>query len=90
LSLFGLVPAALLGIDAAALLAAGRAMADRCRADHRDNPGLALGAFMAEAAAAGRDKLTILLPPDLAALGVAYRQLIAESTGKDGRGVLPS
>ncbi len=89
LSLFGLVPATLLGRDAGALLAAGRAMADQCRTDQTDNPGLALGAFMAEAAAAGRDKLTILLPPDLAPLGQWIEQLIAESTGKEGRGVLP-
>jgi glucose-6-phosphate isomerase len=81
LSLFGLVPAA--------LLAAGRAMADRCRADEPGNPGLALGAFMADTASAGRDKLTILLPPALAPLGQWIEQLIAESTGKEGRGVLP-
>jgi glucose-6-phosphate isomerase len=89
LSLFGLVPAALLGIDAGALLAAGQVMAERCRADRPDNPGLALGAFIAEAASAGRDKLTVLLPPDLAPLGQWIEQLIAESTGKEGRGVLP-
>src|SRR5688572_14104796 len=64
LSLFGMVPAALLGADLDALLGSGRAMAEACRrAPARDNPGLALGAFIASAAAAGRDKLTLLLPP---------------------------
>jgi hypothetical protein len=89
LSLFGLVPAALLGHRTADLLASARAMADRCRADQSDNPGLALGAFMATHAAAGRDKLTLLLPPPLAGLGSWIEQLVAESTGKNGRGVLP-
>ena len=89
LSLFGLVPAALLGADVTALLEAGRAMAGRCREDTIDNPGLALGAFMADQALTGRDKLTILLPPRLAPLGQWIEQLIAESTGKEGRGVLP-
>jgi glucose-6-phosphate isomerase len=89
LSLFGLVPGALLGHDLAALLASARSMAERCRADDASNPGLLLGAFMATEAAAGRDKLTLLLPAPLAALGAWIEQLVAESTGKDGRGVLP-
>ena len=89
LSLFGLVPAALLGVDVAYLLEAGRQMAARCRADADTNPGLVLGAFMAEHAAAGRDKLTILLPAALAPLGQWIEQLIAESTGKEGHGILP-
>ena len=89
LSLFGLVPAALMGLDVAALLASGRAMADACSTDATINPGLALGAFMAAHAAAGRDKLTLLVPPALAPLGVWIEQLVAESTGKLGKGVLP-
>jgi len=89
LSLFGLVPAALLDLDVASLLADGAAMADACRADRAENPGLALGAFMAEQAAAGRDKLTLLISPALATLGLWIEQLVAESTGKDGRGILP-
>jgi glucose-6-phosphate isomerase len=89
LSLFGLVPAALLGLDLEAILGAGQRMADRCRADGEANPGLALGAFMAEQAASGRDKLTVLLPPALEPLGAWIEQLVAESTGKEGRGVLP-
>jgi glucose-6-phosphate isomerase len=89
LSLFGLVPAALVGLDTARLLAEARAMAARCRADGPGNPGVALGAFMAGQAAAGRDKLTLLLPTALAPLGAWIEQLVAESTGKDGRGLLP-
>ena len=89
LSLFGLVPSALMNVDIARLLGDGRAMADRCQADSADNPGVALGAFMAEQALAGRDKLTILLSPKLGPLGQWIEQLIAESTGKQGRGILP-
>ena len=90
LSFFGLVPAALMGIDLDALLAAARDMAAACRArDPRTNPGLALGAMMAVAAQAGRDKLTLLLPPPLEAFGLWVEQLVAESTGKHGKGVLP-
>jgi glucose-6-phosphate isomerase len=89
LSLFGLVPAALLGIDLGRLLDGAAAMAESCRVDTLDNPGLLLGAFMASEAAAGRDKLTLLLPPALAPFGVWVEQLVAESTGKNGRGVLP-
>ena len=89
LSLFGLVSAALMDIPPARLLARGVEMADACRADDPTNPGLALGAFMTAHAQAGRDKLTILLPSALAALGLWIEQLIAESTGKLGRGILP-
>ncbi len=89
LSLFGLIPAALVGWDPARLLSDARAMAELCRGDHAGNPGLALGSFMADAAAAGRDKLTILLPGSMSALGSWIEQLVAESTGKQGRGVLP-
>ncbi len=89
LSLFGLVPATLLGLDIRRLLDAGQRMATRCQPDDETNPGLALGAFMAEQSAAGRDKLTILLPPSLAPLGQWIEQLVAESTGKEGRGILP-
>jgi glucose-6-phosphate isomerase len=89
LSLFGLVPATLVGLPAARLLDAARAMADACRIEGPDNPALALGAFMADRAREGRDKLTVLLPARLAALGAWIEQLVAESTGKSGRGVLP-
>ncbi len=89
LSLFGLVPAALIGAPVADFLAAGAAMADGCREARRTNPGLELGAFMGASAAAGRDKLTVLLPHSLASLGLWIEQLVAESTGKRGRGLLP-
>ena len=86
LSLFGLVPAALIGRSAADLLSAGETMADGCRQDNLTNPGLELGAFIGAAAANGRDKLTVVLPPSLATLGLWIEQLIAESTGKHGQG----
>ncbi|MFI5177248.1 MAG: glucose-6-phosphate isomerase [Vicinamibacterales bacterium] len=89
LSLFGLVPGALLKRPMEHLLESGRTMATRCQVDAEDNPGLALGAFIASAAEAGRDKLTLLMPPELSALGAWIEQLVAESTGKEGRGVLP-
>jgi glucose-6-phosphate isomerase len=90
LTVFGLVPAALVGIDLAALLERARGMADACRtAEAAANPGLALGAFMGEAALAGRDKLTILAPARLESLGDWAEQLVAESTGKRGTGIVP-
>jgi hypothetical protein len=79
----------LCGIDIDELLASGRSMADRCRLDEDSNPGLALGAFMGACAQVGRDKLSLLLAPELAPLGAWIEQLVAESTGKRGRGVLP-
>lgn len=89
LSLFGLVPAALMGIDPALLLGGAAPMVDACRSDDEENPGLALGQYMAEHALAGRDKLTLLLPSSMSAFGLWVEQLVAESTGKQGRGVLP-
>ena len=89
LSLFGLVPAAWLDLDLDAMLGGAAAMAARCALDEARNPGFALGAFMAGQAAEGRDKLTVLLPLPLASLGVWIEQLVAESTGKQGHGVLP-
>jgi transaldolase/glucose-6-phosphate isomerase len=90
LTVFGLVPAALAGIDVDRLLERARRMADECRnPDAAANPGLRLGATIAEAALAGRDKLTILTSPRLAAFGDWVEQLIAESTGKAGRGIVP-
>jgi len=89
LSLFGLVSAALMDIPPALLLERAASMAEACRADSAANPGLALGVFMATEAQRGRDKLTLLLPPSLDALGLWIEQLVAESTGKLGTGVLP-
>ncbi|MFN2606459.1 MAG: bifunctional transaldolase/phosoglucose isomerase [Acidimicrobiales bacterium] len=91
LSYFGLVPAALLGVDVCELLHRtghmAAATAPLVPADQ--NPGVRLGAAMAAAAKAGRDKLTILLPDEIASFGLWVEQLIAESTGKQGTGILP-
>jgi RpiB/LacA/LacB family sugar-phosphate isomerase len=90
LSLFGLVPAALLGIDLRKLLASGRSMAAACRSERvGENPGAALGAFLGGLNRQGRDKLTLLMSPQLASLGAWIEQLVAESTGKLGRGIVP-
>jgi RpiB/LacA/LacB family sugar-phosphate isomerase len=90
LSMFGLVPAALLGLDVGKLLASGRAMAAACRQTApADNPGLQLGAFLGGLNKQGRDKLTLVVGADLASLGAWIEQLVAESTGKLGRGVVP-
>ncbi len=90
LTVFGLVPAALSGVDLAGLLARATRMADACHTgDAAANPGLRLGALIGEAALAGRDKLTILTSARLAAFGDWAEQLIAESTGKAGKGIVP-
>ena len=90
LSFFGMVPAALMGADLQRLLEGARQMDAACRiADAGQNPGLALGALMAAGAAAGRDKVTLLTPDALASFGLWVEQLVAESTGKEGKGVVP-
>jgi glucose-6-phosphate isomerase len=89
LTYVGLVPAALLRLDLEALLEDGRIMAEATKADADDNPALVLGAAMAALARQGRDKLTFVIEPDLASLGAWLEQLIAESTGKQGVGVVP-
>jgi transaldolase/glucose-6-phosphate isomerase len=89
LSLFGLVPGAIIGGPMREMLAGGADMAAGCRQENHQNAGLELGAFVGAAAAAGRDKLTVALPPSLRALGLWIEQLVAESTGKHGKGALP-
>jgi glucose-6-phosphate isomerase/transaldolase/glucose-6-phosphate isomerase len=90
LTFFGLVPAALMGIDVDVLLASAQTMADACRvSDPRHNPGTALGALAGVAAGSARDKLTLRLPDALASLGLWIEQLVAESTGKQGKGIVP-
>jgi glucose-6-phosphate isomerase len=91
LSYFGLVPAALGGVDLAGLLDRAATMVQVCSgAGPVDaNPGVWLGAVFAEAAKAGRDKVTIVAPPALHSFGVWAEQLIAESTGKEGKGLVP-
>jgi transaldolase/glucose-6-phosphate isomerase len=90
LTYVGLVPASLIGIDVDALLAAGTAMLDSCRTtDAPGNPGLLLGLAMGSLAKAGRDKLTFLTDPGISSFGAWAEQLIAESTGKRGTGIVP-
>jgi transaldolase/glucose-6-phosphate isomerase len=86
---FGLVPATLIGADAAGLLDRAEGMAQACHRPPADNPGLALGALLGEAARSGRDKATFLVSPALAAFPAWLEQLVAESTGKHGTGILP-
>lgn len=86
LSAFGLAPAALMGVDVERLLDAAAAEAAQ---PIEESAGLRLGALLGAAERAGRDKLTLRAPASLAPLGAWIEQLIAESTGKDGRGILP-
>ena len=93
LSYFGLVPAALLGVDVVTLLE--RVLVAGCNCEScnctpdGNNYGAYLGAIMAELARAGRDKITFIFSPKIAPFGDWVEQLIAESTGKEGRGILP-
>ncbi len=89
LSVFGLVPAALLGLDTSELLRQARIMQAACGMGYTGNPALLLGAVLAELALAGRDKLTLMTSPGLCAFSLWLEQLIAESSGKDGKGVVP-
>jgi glucose-6-phosphate isomerase/transaldolase/glucose-6-phosphate isomerase len=91
LTLFGVVPAALAGIDMRRLIARAERMRRACGPQHTGeaNPGIALGAYLAAAAKHGRDKATLLVPRRVAAFGLWAEQLIAESTGKQGKGILP-
>ena len=91
LSYFGLVPAALLGMDLEALLDRADAMAAACRIETslEENPGALLGAFVAAGWVSGRDKLTLQSPPDVSAFGLWVEQMLSESLGKDGKGIVP-
>ena len=91
ISPFGLVPAALLGADLDGLIGGARAELEPLRAARpaREAPGVALGATLGELALRGRDKLTLVADTGWAALGMWIEQLIAESTGKEGRGIVP-
>jgi glucose-6-phosphate isomerase/transaldolase/glucose-6-phosphate isomerase len=91
LSLFGLVPAALLGLDVPRLLDRAAGMAERCQVQTpvESNSGAYLGAVMGSLAKAGRDKVTIIASPALATFGLWVEQLLAESTGKEGTGLIP-
>ncbi|HEY3086003.1 MAG TPA: glucose-6-phosphate isomerase, partial [Candidatus Dormibacteraeota bacterium] len=91
LSYFGMVPAALMGIDVAELLDRATRMSKACSgiipAEH--NPGLVLGAAIGALARQGRDKLTYVVSPQVGTFGYWTEQLIAESTGKEGTGIVP-
>jgi len=90
LTYVGLVPASLIGIDVDALLGTGAAMLDACRtAEAKGNPGLLLGLAIGSLAKAGRDKLTLLTDPAISSFGAWAEQLLAESTGKHGTGIVP-
>ncbi len=89
LSNFGMVPAALIGIDVRAFLGRAIAMGERCKISDDQNPGLLLGLILGELAKAGRDKVTLVTSPKLWDLGAWLEQLLAESTGKNGRGLIP-
>ncbi len=91
LSAFGLVPAAVAGIDLGALLKSAQLMLRSCGPDvpPAENPGVQLGIALGVAGTLGRDKVTIIASPRLAAFGAWAEQLIAESTGKNGKGLIP-
>ena len=91
LSNFGMVPAALAGVDVRALLARAEEMVRACSASAsaEENPGVWLGVTMAEAARAGRDKITFVISSRVETFADWAEQLIAESTGKEGKGLVP-
>ncbi len=89
LSHFGLVPAALVGVDLNKLLDRAEVAAKQCREAPDKNPGALLGLALGTLAAGGRDKATFITADALADFGNWVEQLIAESTGKQGKGILP-
>jgi transaldolase / glucose-6-phosphate isomerase len=91
LSNFGMVPAAVMGIDVAKFLKNTQEMVNACGAGVAAdvNPGVVLGAILGTAANQGLDKLTIISSPGIFDLGAWLEQLIAESTGKQGKGIIP-
>ncbi len=91
LSYFGLLPAALMGVDVYELIERALRMqhACACCVPLKQNPGVDLGAVLGELGRQGRDKVTFLVPDSIATLGMWLEQLLAESTGKEGTGLLP-
>lgn len=91
ISCFGLLPAALIGVDLKRLLERAEAMASTCAGTlaAKENPAVVLGAALGALAKAGRDKVTLVLSPGIRAFGGWVEQLLAESTGKNGRGLVP-
>ncbi len=90
LSCFGLVPAALIGVNLRAFLTRAKQMARRCASSRMtDNPGIALGVILGVLGKSGRDKVTLVSSSRLRSIGGWIEQLVAESTGKDGKGLIP-
>jgi transaldolase/glucose-6-phosphate isomerase len=91
LSNFGMVPAAAMGVDIKKFLDRTQEMVRACGASApvEENPGAVLGIILGEAARSGRDKVTIITSPDISDLGAWLEQLLAESTGKVGKGIIP-
>jgi Phosphoglucose isomerase len=91
LSFFGMVPAAIIGIDVEKLLDCAESMQQACDqgVPARDNPGVWLGAVMGTLALHGHDKVTLVASPPIATFGYWVEQLIAESSGKEGKGIVP-
>lgn len=91
LSNFGMAPAALMGLDIAKFLERTAEMVDACGPSGpvRENPGALLGIILGTAARNGRDKVTIIASPGISDLGAWLEQLLAESTGKQGHGIIP-
>ncbi len=90
LSVFGLVPAALAGIDLDEFMAHARAAEEACSEDAIDNPAIGLAAFLYDNYLKGRNKFSFLTPRRGRVLGLWIEQLVAESLGKEGQGILPS
>jgi len=91
LSDFGMIPSAMMGVDVIRFLDRAKEMVQACAADLpvEENPGAVLGTILGVACRQGRDKVTILASPDIYDLGAWLEQLLAESTGKSGKGLIP-
>jgi transaldolase/glucose-6-phosphate isomerase len=91
LSYFGMLPAALMGLDVGELMVRAERMVHACATDKpaQQSPGVILGAALGELARRGRDKITFITPPALDTMAMWLEQLLAESTGKEGTGLLP-
>jgi len=90
LSVFGLLPMALVGIDLGEAMAIAREMEERCSRDEDENPAVRLATFLANGYIEGRDKCSLVMPPSGQVLGLWLEQLVAESLGKNGKGILPN